>query len=245
MISPHQTPSGATAELQPGRGLDEDGVQEGLPDGGAHQPILLPQVDLLVLQEVLLLCEALVALATPVGPLSSVDPLVPDQIRGVAEALATVQASQGAAASPRVQPLVGDEALLLGEALGAPVALVRPLPPVALLVLPIGRLEVEGFHTLGAAVRLLSCRPPGQVLEVVTLLEGFLTRHRGVGSPSRVDALMQGELLFVSEALLALWPVAALRGVTLLVEQEALLQPEGLPTLGAYQRLFTWAVTLV
>lgn len=134
------------------RRLDEDGVQESLPDSSAHQPVLLPQVDLLVLQEVLLLCEAFVTLATPVRPLPSMDPLMPDQIRGVAEALATVQAGQGAATSPRVQPLVGDKALLLGEALGAPVALVWPLPSMALWVLPVSGLEVEGFHTLGAAV---------------------------------------------------------------------------------------------
>lgn len=79
----------------------------------------------------------------------------------------------------------------------------------------------------------------------MTLLEGLLARYRRVGSPSRVDALVQGELLLVSEALLALRPVAALCSVALLVKQEALLLPEGFTTLGAHQGFVTWALPLV
>lgn len=50
----------------------------------------LPQVDLLVLKEVLLLGEALQALVALVWPLPSVDPLMPDQIGRMAESLPTV-----------------------------------------------------------------------------------------------------------------------------------------------------------
>lgn len=220
-------------------GLNEDGVQQRLPDGCAHQLVLLPQVDLLVLQEVLLLREALVALAAAVGPLPGVDALVADQVRGVAEALAAVQACEGAAAPARVQPLVRDQPLLLREALWAPAALVGPLPPVALLVRPEGGLEVEGLHALGAAVGLVPSRASRESLQVVVLLEGLLARHGGEGSSAGVDALVQRELLLESEALLALGG-----GVVLLVDQQALLKPEAFPALGAHKEFIARAVTL-
>lgn len=56
------------------------------PDGA----VPLSQVDLLVLKEVLLLGEALQALVALVWSLPSVDPLMPDQIGGMAESLPTV-----------------------------------------------------------------------------------------------------------------------------------------------------------
>lgn len=54
------------------------------------QPVPLPLVDLLVLQEVLLLDKALLTLRAAVGPLAGVDALVAHQVRRVAETLPTV-----------------------------------------------------------------------------------------------------------------------------------------------------------
>ena len=70
------------------------------PGGLQGWPTPFPLVDLLVLQEVLLLHEALLALRAAVGPLARVDALVPHQVRRVAEALAAVTAEKGAPAPP-------------------------------------------------------------------------------------------------------------------------------------------------
>lgn len=158
-------------------GLNEDGVQQGFPDSRTHQPVLLTQVDFLVLEKMLLLGEAFIALIATVGPLSGMDALVPDQVRRVAKVLAAIEAGQGAAAPPRMQPLVRDKALLLGETLRTPAAAVWPFAPVALGVLPIGRLDVEGLHALGAAIRLVCSWPPRKGLQIMALLEGLLAGH--------------------------------------------------------------------
>lgn len=73
-------------------GLNEDGVQQGFPDSCTHQPVLLTQVDFLVLEKMLLLGEAFIAFVATVGPLSGMDALVPNQVRGVAKVLAAVEA---------------------------------------------------------------------------------------------------------------------------------------------------------
>lgn len=117
-------------------------------------------MDFLVLEKMLFLGETFITLVATVGPLSGVDALMSDQVRRVAEVLAAVEAGQGAAATPGMQPLMRDEALLLGETLRAPATAVRPLAPVTLGVLPIGGLDVEGLHALGTAVRLVRARPP-------------------------------------------------------------------------------------
>lgn len=109
----------------------------------------LTQVDLLVLEEVLLLSEALWALVALVRPLPGVGPLMPDEIGGVAEGLPTVRAPKDPSAPARVHTLVDEEGFLLGEALLALVALVRPPPQVAPLTWLAAAVGVDAFHAPG------------------------------------------------------------------------------------------------
>lgn len=181
-----------------------------------------------MLEKMLLLGEAFVTFVATVGPLSGVDALMPDQVRGVAEVLAAVEAGQGAGAAPGMQPLMRDEALLLGEALRAPATAIRPLAPMTLGVLPIGGLDVEGLHTLGAAVRLVHARPPREGLQIMALLEGLRAGDGGVPAAPGVDMLVQGELLLVGEALFA----GRRRGaVAFLVRRQALVKAEAFPAI--------------
>lgn len=57
-------------------------------------------MNFLVLQEVLLLNKALLTFRATVWPLTGVDALVPNQVRRVAEALATVPADERTPAFP-------------------------------------------------------------------------------------------------------------------------------------------------
>lgn len=87
-----------------------------------------------MLQEMLLLHEALLALGAAVRPLARVDALVAHQVGRVAEALPTVTADEGASALPP-----GDVAGQRNQAVGReplldPVAATGPLLQVAALV---------------------------------------------------------------------------------------------------------------
>lgn len=186
-----------------------EAVQRRFPRATASHTVPLTQVDFLVLEEVLLLGEALRALAALVRPLPGVDPLVPGEVGGVAEGLAAVRAPEDAWAASRVHAPVDDEGFLLGEELLALVAPVSPSQSVALLTRFVGATRlVPGFRVL-----VLPEAPPahaGPVFHLdllVLLLEEDLPVLRVLG--------------------------AARRAVSLLLHHQHLLQTQALPTGGA------------
>lgn len=104
------------------------------PPGSQGRPAPLTLVDLLMLQEMLLLHEALLALGAAVRPLARVDALVAHQVGRVAEALPTVTADEGASALPPGN-VAGQRNQAVGrEPLLDPVAATGPLLQVAALV---------------------------------------------------------------------------------------------------------------
>lgn len=177
-----------------------------------------------MLEEVLLLGEALWALIALVWPLPSVDPLMADQIGGVAEGLPTVRAPKDPSAPARVHTLVDDEGFLLGEALLTLVTLVRPPPRVAPLTRLAAAVGVDAFHAPGIAVHLVRGRDAGVSFCILVLLE-LLQGHVGPLFHMGPPALLMEEALLVCSVL-----TAALRAVALLVSRQHLLQTEALPT---------------
>lgn len=177
------------------------------PDGA----VPLSQVDLLVLKEVLLLGEALQALVALVWSLPSVDPLMPDQIGGMAESLPTVRAPKDPWAPARVHALVDDEGFLLGEALLTLAALVR-LP---LWVPRFAAVAADALHAPGAATCLV-CGWGSFYLRV--LLEALC------GNVDLLVRLMDKDVLIFSGL------TATQRAVILLLHHQHLLQTQALPT---------------
>lgn len=184
----------------------------------------LAQVDLLVLEEVLLLGEALWALVALVWPLPCVDPLMSDQIGGVAEGLPTVRAPKDPPAPARVHTPVDDEGFLLGEALLTLVALVRPPPRVAPLTWLTAAVGVDAFHAPGIGVHLVRGWDAGAGFCILVLLEPLRGHVGPVFHAGPPPLLLMEEALLVSSVL-----TAALCAVALLVSQH-LLQTEALPT---------------
>ncbi|KFV17474.1 hypothetical protein N339_08558, partial [Pterocles gutturalis] len=104
-------------------------------------------VDCLVTEEVGLLVEGLLALRALVGLLLGVNPLMPNQIGSLGEALPTLGAFEGLA---HVDSLVADQLAVHAEALPTLAALVRPLARVDLPVSGQVGFMTESLPTLWA-----------------------------------------------------------------------------------------------
>lgn len=187
------------------------GVAEALPALAAGVELGPGLVDTaLVFHQVVGPDEALVALPAAIGPLSRVDAVVVGQLGLLGEALLALRTLVGLL--PRVGAGVVVQVLLPNEGLAALGALegARTLP-VGLLVDRQAGLAVESFGTLGTPVR-----------------------------PVGVDGPVAGQLGLVAKAAAALGThkgaVVLPHGVSLLVDQQAGLEPETLGTEGAGMR---------
>lgn len=120
-------------------------------------------------RQVVVAVEGPAALRTPVGPLAGVDALVPEEVGGPAEGLATVGAGGPALAVARVQALVQQQALPLLEEAQALAAVVhlgcrRPPPhegPAALALLREPADDWAGHHHLPRLQSRVRIPPPG------------------------------------------------------------------------------------
>lgn len=203
-----------------------DAVQRHLPRALRAHAAPLALVDLLVLEQVLLLGEALRALAALVRPLPGVDPLVPDQVGGVAEGLPAVRAAQDPSAAARVRTPVDDEGFLLVEPLLALLTLVRPPPGVAPLARFVAAVGVDASHAPRIDVHPVRGGDAGEGFCTLALPEP-LRGHAGPLLRVGPRTLLTEEPPVVSSAL-----AAALCAVALLVSRQHLPQTAALPTRG-------------
>lgn len=175
-----------------------------------------------MLDEVLLLDEALWALIACVWPLTRVDPPMPVQTGGAAEDLPTVRAPRDLSAPARVHTLVDAESFLLGEPLLTLITLVGPPSRVGARTWLAVSVGVDAFQAPGTAGYLVRGWDAGAGFGILVLLEP-LCGH--VGPAFFQVGLLVREVLLATRVL-----TAVLCAVALLVSRQHLLETEALPT---------------